>query len=395
VVDHVAWRVILADLEQLLLDKSAHGIEDARPSMSFQTWCHLQDRYVHERLQPPAIAPGTVSEEESQPADFLRYWGLVDKLNTYADVVSTGFDLSAAATSSLIKDANTAFQTRPVEILQAALIFSFIQAFPDRAPPIIYNEGHGREAWDASIDLSRTVGWFTTIWPTRTVVQHGQSILEAVKRTKDARRKIPRNGWEYFATKLLHTKGAHELALPLEVVLNFAGSFHELEDENALFQIHENQYTRFDTAPQTPRSELFEIAALVKQGRLQVRISYHRHIAADRVEKWTRSFQGTLEEACHILPSTAKQLTLADIPLLDIDYHGLDQMVKQVATISSANVPIEIEEAYPCTGIQQGMLLSQAKNAAHYVTGSTWEVKVQGGVDRHRFLGAWQEVPSF
>jgi amino acid adenylation domain-containing protein/non-ribosomal peptide synthase protein (TIGR01720 family) len=392
VVDHVSWRVILANLEQLLRNKSPHGIEDPRPSLSFQTWCHLQEQYVRERMQRPNAVLESVDEQGLLPADFLRYWGLTNEANTYADVVSTGFDLSPAATISFVKDANTAFQTRPVEILQAALIFSFIQAFPDRAPPVVHNEGHGREAWDASIDLSQTVGWFTTIWPTPAVIQPGQSLLEIVKRTKDARRQIPRNGWEYFATKLLHTEGVQGLALPLEVVLNFAGSFHELEDENALIQSHETQYTRFDTAAQTPRSELFEIAAVVKQGRLQVRISYHKHISSERVEKWAEAFQAALEEACHILPSTPKQLTLADVPLLNIDYHGLDQMVKQVSTVSNVNVPVEIEDAYPCTGIQQGMLLSQAKNPAHYVTGTTWEVRVPGDLDRHRFLVAWQDV---
>lgn len=392
VVDHVAWRVILADLEQLLHNKSPHDVGDARPSLSFQTWCHLQDQFVRERMQPPDTALASVDEQGPLPADFLRYWGLADEANTYADTVSTCFSLSPAATTSFNKDANTAFQTRPVEILQAALIFSFIQAFPDRAPPVVHNEGHGREAWDASIDLSRTVGWFTTIWPTPAVVQPGQSLLEAVKRTKDARRQVPRNGWEYFATKLLHTESDQGLALPLEIVLNFAGSFHELEDENALFQMHETQYTQFDTAAQTPRSELFEIAAVVKQGRLQVRISYHRCISSNRLENWTKAFQAALEEACHVLPSTPKQLTLADVPLLRIDYRGLDQMAKQVATVFSTNVPVEIEDAYPCTGIQQGMLLSQAKNAAHYVTGTTWVVRVPGGLDRHRFLDAWQEV---
>jgi amino acid adenylation domain-containing protein/non-ribosomal peptide synthase protein (TIGR01720 family) len=392
VVDHVAWRVILTDLEQLLCKKFPHGFEGARPPLSFQTWCRLQDQFVREHLQPPSSASGSVDELVSLPAESLRYWDLADKTNAYADAVSTGFCLSPAATNTFIKDSNTALKTRPVEVLQAALIFSFIQAFPDRAPPVVYNEGHGREAWDTSIDLSRTVGWFTTIWPTPAVVKRGQSLLEAVKRTKDARRQIPRNGWEYFATKLLHTEGVQGLVLPLEILLNFAGSFQELEDEDALFQLHETQYTRFDTAAQTPRSELFEITAVVKQRRLQVRILYHRHISSDRVEKWTKAFQAALEEACLILPTTPRQPTLADFPLLKIDYSGLDQMVEQVATMFSANVAVEIEDAYPCTGIQQGMLLSQAKNAAHYVTGTTWEVRDPGGLDRHRFLSAWQEV---
>jgi hypothetical protein len=178
----------------------------------------------------------------------------------------------------------------------------------------------------------------------------------------------------------------------LEILLNFAGSFQDLEDENALFHLHETQYTQFDTAAQTLRSELFEITAVVKQRSLQVRILYHRRIASDRVERWTKAFQTALEEACQILPSIPKQPTLADVPLLKTDYRGLDQMVKQVAAMFSANVAVEIEDAYPCTGIQQGMLLSQAKNAAHYVTGTTWEVRAPGGLDRRRFHGAWQEV---
>jgi amino acid adenylation domain-containing protein len=396
VVDHVAWRVILADMEQLLLGKHSPSA-----SLSFQTWCHLQEQYVRERSQLSLSSTSTIlgsgDNQRSLPAaDFLRYWSLADKgtTNTYADAVSTGFSLTPAATLGFLKDANSAFQTRPVDILQAALIFSFIQAFPDRAPPVVHNEGHGREAWDASIDLSRTVGWFTTIWPTPAVVQPGQSLVEAVRRTKDGRRQMPRNGWEYFAAQLLHPEGAQGLALPLEIVINFAGSFHELEDENTLFQWHETQFTQLDAAAQTPRSELFEVSAVVKKGQLHVRITYHRHIASDRVAKWTTAFHAALEDACHILPSLPKQPTLTDVPLLNIDYRGLDRMLKQVAAVVDVggSAPVEIEDAYPCTGIQQGMLLSQAKNAAHYVTGTTWEVGAPGGVDRHRFIEAWQQV---
>jgi hypothetical protein len=80
------------------------------------------------------------------------------------------------------------------------------------------------------------------------------------------------------------------------------------------------QYTQFDTTAQSPRSELFEIAAIVKQRRLHIRISYHQSMPSERVEKWTKAFQATLDEAYHILPSTPKQPSFADVSLLNIDY---------------------------------------------------------------------------
>lgn len=393
VVDHVSWRVILADLEYLLDSESLPGAAHLTTTpLSFQTWCHLQSQFVRESLPAPSTFPELGDHQGSLSPSFLDYWGLVDAVNTNADAISTSFTLSQTATHSLLTDANGAFQTRPVEILQAALIFSFMQEFPDRAPPVVHNEGHGREVWDASIDLSRTVGWFTTIWPSPAAVQSRHSLIEVIKRTKDGRRQMSRNGWDYFAAKLLHPEGPKRMALPLEIVLNFAGSFQELEDEKGLFRLHEHQYTRFDAATQAPRSELFEVSAIVKKGRLQVDISYHRQMPSDRIERWSSDFQAALEGASLTLPSTPKQPTLADFPLLEINYLGLDRMVEQVAAVLGSGAEVAIEDAFACTGIQQGMLLSQAKNESHYVTGTTWQLQAPGGLDRDRFLRAWHEV---
>ncbi|PIG69515.1 hypothetical protein AARAC_012045 [Aspergillus arachidicola] len=161
VIDLVSWRIILGDLEALLQTGELPTV----PPLPFQTWGRLQGEYSRDHLAPAAALPSTT------PAAPLDYWGPVGNANTHRDTLHGGFTLSTELTTALLGPANDALQTQPVEIFQAALWLSFVQSFPDRPPPTIFNEGHGREPWDPAIDLSRTVGWFTTIWPTSLEVE--------------------------------------------------------------------------------------------------------------------------------------------------------------------------------------------------------------------------------
>ncbi|KAG8414563.1 Nonribosomal peptide synthetase [Metarhizium acridum] len=399
VVDHVSWRIILSDLEEFLeasFASNARGRRNVESSLSFQSWCHLQAQHVREQLPPQRVYP-TPTENHvplSTISTCMDYWGLTSRSNTYSDVVSIGFTLGAEVTESLLGDANDALRTRPVEIIQAALVFSFMKQFPDRDAPILHSEGHGREVWDTSIDLSRTVGWFTTIWPTLITVQPTHSLIEVVKRTKDGRRQVRNNGWAYFASRFLHPAGRNQLPLevPLEIVFNYAGSFQQLEQRQGLFHMAETQYTRFDVAATATRFELFDVSAVVNRGQLQVEISYHQAIPRDRMRQWGSSFEAALCEASVTLQPIQRQFTLADFPLLQIGYDDLAYLVDTVAAVTGVRDITAIEDAYSCSSIQLGMLLSQAKDSAQYITSTTWEVESMEGIDIDRFIRSWQKV---
>lgn len=399
VVDHVSWRIILSDLEESLEASSAsnaRGCRNIESSLSFQSWCHLQAQHVREQLPPQKVYP-TPTESHVPPSTTftcMDYWGLTSRSNTCSDVVSIGFTLDAEVTESLLGHANDALRTRPVEIIQAALIYSFMKQFPDRDAPIIYSEGHGREVWDPSIDLSRTVGWFTTIWPTLITVHPTHSLIEVVKRTKDGRRQVRNNGWAYFSSRFLHPAGRSQLPLevPLEIVFNYAGSFQQLEQRHGLFHMAETQYTRFDVAATAIRFELFDVSAVVNRGQLQVEISYHQAMPQDRIRQWGSSFEAALREASVKLQEIQRQFTLADFPLLQIGYSDLAHLVDTVVTVAEVHDITEIEDAYPCSSIQLGMLLSQAKDAAQYITSTTWEVQTMEGIDVDRFIRSWHKV---
>ncbi|KAI0410712.1 hypothetical protein F5X98DRAFT_381491 [Xylaria grammica] len=354
-------RVILRDLEQLLTRTDLTVDTSVEPSLSFQTWRRLQFAFAREHLPPEKVFLISNKNLERHHESFLDYWDLTGRQNNYSDAVWTGFTLDAGVTRNLLGSANDAFQTKPTDIFQAALVFSFNQQFPDRVSPTVFNESHGRETWDSSIDLSRTVAWFTTIWPTPNTISPGQSFVEVLKQTKDAKRQVPRNGYDYFTSRFLHPQGPHSLllAVPMEIIINFAGSFQRLETKEALFSFPDIQYTELDVDVNSPRFELFEVSALVKGGRLEVAIAYHKHMPQDRIEKWAAAFQATLDEASIILSSIEKGFTVSDFPLLRTGYDGLEYMIEKVFNARKRKGTAEIEDAYPCTGIQKGILLIQ------------------------------------
>jgi hypothetical protein len=149
-IDLVSWRVILQDLEDLVL-----GRADFLPksSMSFQAWVARQAEYS-QQLEPSVFLQ---QQQRLQASDPVEYWGLERGfVNTSSDVIQQSFVLDKTTSSSLLRDSNIAFNTKPVDIFLAALATSFAQHFLDRDPPTVFLEGHGREPWSTSIDILRT-----------------------------------------------------------------------------------------------------------------------------------------------------------------------------------------------------------------------------------------------
>lgn len=148
----VSWRIILQDLQEFL----ATGALNAEKSVSFQTWCANQAEYSQKQNSKDYL-PADV-----MPAD-IAYWGMEGQANTYGDVESETIVFDETLTALALGDCHKALQTEPLDLFLATLAYSFGRTFVDRIIPTLYNESHGRDHPD--IDLSRTVGWFTTIFP--------------------------------------------------------------------------------------------------------------------------------------------------------------------------------------------------------------------------------------
>lgn len=397
VIDLVSYRVILEDLEEILLDPNtaATAAENALP---FQIWCQLQTE------QCQSLSAEKVLPVENVPAANLAYWGMEGKTNKYGDVACEGFEIDTTLTSLILTESHASLRTETVDILLSALLHSFGQTFTDRCVPAVYNEGHGREPFDSTIDITRTVGWFTTIYPVFVPVSAADDLVETVKRIKDLRRRVPDNGRPYFASRFLSRHGKEKFShhYPMEVTFNYLGQYQQLEREGALLQPFEAMAGEAhvgggtaDFGYHTPRFGLFEISAVIAQGKLRFSFTFNRYMQhQNRIRKWISHCQQSVSDVANRLTNMEPQATLSDFPLLPLDYGSLKSMeVDRLPQIGVSSIAA-IEDAYPCSPMQQGLLLSRTKDASYYAVHATYEVTARksGDVDVVRLADSWQRV---
>ncbi|GIJ91845.1 nonribosomal peptide synthase [Aspergillus pseudoviridinutans] len=388
VVDWVSWRIILEDLEGLL---STGRLLDSAPSLPFQVWCRLQSEHAQAHLLPDAALPFELPPSQD------AYWDLAPHRNTWADSHQERFTLDLDATKSLLGPANNAFGTQPVEILHAALLYSFAQVFRDRPVPALFSEGHGREPWDPAMDLSRTVGWFTTIWPTYIDINHNYTLGDVLRRVKDCRRLVPNKGRAYFASRYLNNEGRKKFANHgrMEISFNYIGLFQQLERPGARLQ----SATRLsrdgveDISGDLERPELFDITAVVSQGCLEFRFVYSRHIPRQQaITQWIGTCEQSLKAAAQELVFQPHSYTLRDFPLLPLTYPSLDRLLYDTLPaigLSSAMV----QAAYPCSPVQRGILVAQSWDPDRYHCQLICRViSCTGAVELDRIAQAWRQV---
>ncbi|KAJ5212665.1 uncharacterized protein N7498_004311 [Penicillium cinerascens] len=390
VIDLVSWRILLQDLEDIL--STGRTIQPL--SISFQQWSRLQQSYASVSLDPNE----TLKTEIPRPP--MDYWGseAVLTANTWADATRRTITVSQETTEAIIGAANGAFHTQPVEIIQAAVLYSFVQAFDNRPAPTIFSEGHGREPWDSEIDISRTVGWFTTIAPLYLDVKKEDTVRRILQLTKDGRRSISTNGWAYFASRFLHPEGPEVFQnhSPMEILFNYTGLFQQLERPGALLQMTSVQDdSLLPMAADLPRMALIDVNATVMNGSLNLSFIYDQRLQhQERLEQWINNCLHTLEE----LPMDLQQeqlLAAVDFPLLSLaSEEHLHSLLHQVSGRFDVS-PSGIEDMFPCSPIQLGMWLSQLRNPQVYWSHIRWSLyptSANSSIDITEVEQAWQQV---
>ena len=396
VIDLVSWRVILEDVEELLVSGGASS--ETEVPLPFQTWCQLQaehcQKYPIEKVLPIQYVPAGNS----------AYWGMTGRPNIYGDVLSEGFELDSHLTSLLLTGSHKALRTETVDLLLSALIFSFGEVFTDRIGAPIYTEGHGREVWDSAIDLSKTVGWFTVMYPVCVPLSASHDLIETTRRVKDIRRQVPGNGRPYFARRYLTAEGKDRFGhhWPFEITFNYLGQYQQLERKGALLTPAENMAGEFrgaggisDVGHNTPRFGLFEISAVIASKQLRFSFTFNRHMEQQpRIRQWISSCEATLGKLAEKLVQCKPEPTLSDFPLLSLTHDRFDVLTKE--RLPEIGVPSmdAVEDIYPCSPMQQGLLLSLTKDTAFYGVQVIHELRLSGNrrPNAHRLASAWQTV---
>ncbi|MFJ7968307.1 amino acid adenylation domain-containing protein [Streptomyces sp. NPDC096324] len=240
VVDGVSWRILMSDLAEAWQQvRSGRTPELPAVGTSARRWASaLADEALSPRREAELAYWRDLLEATDPPLGTRAFDPAVDVWSTL-DTVRV--DLPAEVTEAVLTKLPAAFKGTGTDVLLAALALAVNRWRGADRSTLVRMEGHGREEDIApGADLSRTVGWFTSMYPARVdvrgvdladVLAGGPAAGQAVKLVKEQLRAVPDKGMGYALLRHLNPESAEQLAeYPVpQIGFNYLGRISEAD----------------------------------------------------------------------------------------------------------------------------------------------------------------------
>ncbi|VFB10602.1 non-ribosomal peptide synthetase [Aeromonas salmonicida] len=359
VIDAVSWRILAEDLARV-----SRGEPLPAKGSSYRQWGEGLAAYALREEDQLAfwLAQGEGSQQ-----------GLLEAERAEDGCAAASLlQLDKETTARLIDPANQAFFTRVPDLLLAALTRT-LSELGYGARHCVMLEGHGREAIYPELDVSRTLGWFTSTYPLALADEPEWDAL--VCAIKERLRAVPDKGVGFNALRLHHPRG-WELPEAL-IVFNYLGVSHQ----GAAGQ----PWQPLPMAPGAPSSpdnlprELISLHGGVYDGCLTLRqVGALNQQGSDALMvRLAANLRALVDHCCGV---SAPRHTPSDFPGLGLSQAALDQVLSGR----------EVETLLPMTSLQQSMLYHRAlaprDTAYHLQT----EIEYRQPLDLAVYRQAWQ-----
>lgn len=328
-VDGISWRLLLQDL-QTAYNQLAQNQQPNFPAKtsSYKQWANILQEKVPQNSDLLNDLPYWQAVLQQPSAQLSVDFAAGISANTEATVAEVAVSLTAVETRALLHDLPKLLQTETNDVLLTALVQGLAPWLEFPALRIDL-EGHGRVELFDGIDLSRTVGWFTSIYPVRLDLRQANNNVEALKIVKEQLRQIPHQGVSY---NWLHYLAADSVgdqlraSQPTAVRFNYMGQYDQGFGEGVTL-IPAQESAGRNLSPQTPRTHLLDIAGGVVREQLWFTWMYSTAVyKAETVEKMAQNFIDALRRII-AQEENAPVLTPSDFPSANLDQGALDQFL--------------------------------------------------------------------
>ncbi|MGF6848998.1 amino acid adenylation domain-containing protein/non-ribosomal peptide synthase protein (TIGR01720 family) [Chitinophaga sp. W3I9] len=343
VIDGVSWRIIFEDLSSLY-QQYISGVNADLPQKTdaFHYWQQqLEEFAVSETLQAEEAYWSAIASRQVKglPVDH------VTGSNQVKDIASCSFVLSTDTTTRLLTRCYKTYSTEINDILLTALSLAVHEVFA-ATEVAVRMEGHGREQIGGDVDVTRTVGWFTTIYPVIFDMQYHADPVRQLISVKEVLHRVPGKGIGYGVLRYM---GRRPYRLEPEITFNYLGDFGsgvDAADGTSLFTFS-GDYHGEETPVDRERGVLLEVSGMVVEGCLQMSLRYsEQQYTADTMNRLLKSYRDHLDLLINQL-SVDRPTVLTPV---DLTYNGLS--VDQVMQLEK---DISLEDIYPLSPLQEGL----------------------------------------
>ncbi|MBK5530550.1 non-ribosomal peptide synthetase [Pseudomonas sp. TH06] len=377
VVDGVSWRILLEDLQsayQQRIDGKTPRLP-ARTS-AFKHWAERLQQHAPQRAGELELWRAQLADA---PVDLPCTHPQASLQNRYAHTVQTRLD--QVLTRQLLQQAPAAYRTQVNDLLMTALA-RVICRWTGHASTLIQLEGHGREDLFDDLDLSRSVGWFTSLFPVR--LTPAASLDGSIKQIKEQLRAIPDKGLGFGVLRYFGDEATRRelAALPTpRITFNYLGQFDSQFDDGALFA-PASEKAGDEQSPLAPLGNWLELNGQVYGGELSLGWTFSREMVDETTiqrlaDEYAVELAALVEHCC---AAQNAGITPSDFPLASLNQQQLDALPGAGA---------DVEDIYPLSPMQQGMLFHSLyeQGSGDYI--NQMRVSVEG-LDPERLRQAWQ-----
>jgi non-ribosomal peptide synthase protein (TIGR01720 family) len=362
IVDAVSWRILVDDLRSLYEGK-ALGLKGS----SYRQWVNTVREYGKSHEEEREYWDNVLRDREESKSQLLELLPSEDTKN------HSSLALDHKQTRLLLQDSNRAYNTEINDILLTAFGCALKEVTGSKVNHIVL-EGHGREEIDDHIDITHTVGWFTTMYPVKLEVS--EDIGDSLKDIKETLRRVPNKGIGYGALV-----GKEKETLP-RISFNYLGQFDNKEGATDTWKII-NESSGISVSESNEDHNIINVNGWIINSCLQFEIV--TKLDKGTTDRLTTVFAKKLKEILdHTVSQRKSYLTVSDVGKI-ISQEYLDKLQKDR----------EIEGVYLANSLQEGFIyhaLNQGEIDDAYKIQLIWEYHSEINVDRLK--EAWSYAQS-
>jgi len=382
VVDGVSWRVLLEDLQtayrQLEQDQA---VSLPAKTSAVRDWAQRLGAYAGSESLREELNSWQ-AHLANAPVDLPR--DFTGNPNLERDARSVSLTLGAEATRQLLQQAPQAYRARVEDLLLTALAQTLC-TWTGQPSALVQLEGHGREELFDELDLSRSVGWFTSAYPLH--LTPAATAGDSLKAIKEQVRGVPHKGLGHGVLRYLAdpVSRAAMAALPeARITFNYLGQFDQGFAEGALLrplaEAGGAQHSGDATLP-----NWLSVDGQVYGGELTLRWTFSEQLfRLETIEQLAQAYQRTLQALIqHCLQPEAGGITPSDFPLARLGQAQLDALPLAFDAI---------EDVFPLTPMQEGLLLHTLLEPGTGIYFMQDRYSIDSALDVARFDRAWRAV---
>ena len=392
VIDAVSWRILLEDL-QAAYQQAAEGktLHLVRKTHSYRDWAmalsgyDVADEAAYWKTVTRKVKGGSALSALTKTGD-LCLKGLM-----YSDLAQKTMSLSRSQTEQLTRGIHHAYHTQINDILLTGLCRTIAQ-LTEVSSVSLELEGHGREEVLDGMDITRTIGWFTTLFPFVVELDQRNTMGDDIVALKRALEGIPNKGIGFgiLQQRTLLSDGDDYDVVP-EMLFNYLGEFDQVQlamkSSEGLNLRVTDQSAGVTIDPMRPLSHALYFNSSIANKQLDIILSYPKPLFSDElIDTLLTGYVSKLHdivahcrEVLSVWPGQFTHPTLRREDLrIGLSYFKLK--------------PAQVEDVYELTPLQQGMLFQGLYDPDSTAYFEEMSFEIEGTLDPAVFQKSWEDV---